>query len=71
MGNFLCGVEVVKRFVNVNLHCNVSNLKKIRKISTFPLLEKFLRTSIATLTFSASFHVWANQAELTMYEIEN
>jgi len=26
---FLCGVETVKRFVNVHLHCNVSNLKNI------------------------------------------
>jgi len=26
---------------------------------------------MATLTLSASFHVWANQAKLTMYEIEN
>jgi len=71
MGNFLCVVEAAKCFVNVSLHCNVRNLKKIRKISTFPPLEKFLRTSMAALTLSASFHVWANQAELTMYEIEN
>jgi len=28
------GVERVKSFVNVRLHCNVSNLKKISKIST-------------------------------------
>jgi len=31
-------------FVNVHLHCIVSNLKKIIKISILPLLEKFLRT---------------------------
>jgi len=30
------GVEAVKRFVNVHLHCNVSNLKKISKMSTLP-----------------------------------
>jgi len=24
MGHFLCGVEGVKRFVNIRLHCNVS-----------------------------------------------
>jgi len=28
-GHFLCGVETVKCFVNIRLHCNVSNLKKI------------------------------------------
>jgi len=71
MGNFLCGVEAVMCFVNVNLQCNVSNLKKISKMSTLPPLKKFLRTSMATLTLSASFHVLANQAKLTMYEIEN
>jgi len=30
------GVERVKRFVNVHLHCIVSNLQRIIKISTFP-----------------------------------
>jgi len=30
------GVERVKRFVNVNLHCIVSNLKRISKMSTLP-----------------------------------
>jgi len=34
-------------------------------------LKKFLRTSMATFTLSTSFHEWANQAKLTMYEIEN
>jgi len=34
-------------------------------------LEKFLRTPVATLTLSAKFHIWSNQAKLTMYEIEN
>jgi len=29
IGHFLFGVETVKRFVNVHLHCNVSNLKNI------------------------------------------
>jgi len=37
------GVGKVKRFVNVHLHCIVSNLQGISKISTL-LLEKFLRT---------------------------
>ena len=30
------GVERVKRFLNVYLHCIVSNLKRISKISTLP-----------------------------------
>jgi len=34
------GLERVKRFVNVHLHCIVSNLKRISKISTvFPPLK--------------------------------
>ena len=60
------------RFVNVHLHCNVSNLKMISKMSMLPPpLEKFLRTPTATLNLSASFYVWANQAKLAVYEIEN
>jgi len=38
------GLERVERFVNVHLHCIVSNLKSISKISTLSSLEKFLRT---------------------------
>jgi len=37
MGRFLCGVERVKRFVNVHLHCIISNLKIISKMSTLSL----------------------------------
>jgi len=69
MGNFLCGVETRKRFVNVHLHCNVRNLRIISKMSTLSPLEKCLPPPMATLTLSASFHVWANQAQLTMYKI--
>jgi len=63
MGHFLCGVETVKRFVNIRLHCNVSNLKKISKMSTFHPLEKFLRKPMTTFTLSTSFDVWASQAK--------
>jgi len=35
------GVERTKRFVNVHLHCIVSNLKRISKISMLPPLKKF------------------------------
>jgi len=41
---FLRDVERVKRFVNVHLHCIISNLKFISKILTLLPLEKFLRT---------------------------
>jgi len=33
-GVFLCCVETVKRFENVYLHCNISNLMRISKMST-------------------------------------
>jgi len=36
IGYFLCGVDRVKSFTNVYLHCIVRNLKKIRKMSTLP-----------------------------------
>jgi len=39
---FLC--RKGKRFVNVRLHCIVSNLIRISKISMLPPLEKFLQT---------------------------
>jgi len=70
MGNFLCGVETGKRFVNFRLLCKVSNLKTIRKMSTLPPLWKFRLTPMAAFTLSTSFHIWASQAKLTTYEIE-
>ena len=36
MGHFLSGVERAKRFVNVLSHRTVTNLKKIREMSTLP-----------------------------------
>jgi len=44
MRHYLCGVERVKRFVNVHLHCIVSNLQKIGKMWKLPPVENFLRT---------------------------
>jgi len=46
MRHFLCGVEKVKRFVNIRLHWIVRNLKKISKMSTLTTLEKFLPTPV-------------------------
>jgi len=56
--------QSVKRFEDIHLHCNASSVERISKISTFPLIEKFLRTPVATFTFTASFDVWACQAKV-------
>jgi len=45
------GVERVKRFVNFHLHCIVSSLKRISKISTLCPLEKFKGTPIGYTDF--------------------
>jgi len=36
------GIQKVKQFVNLHLHCIVSNLKRISKVSTLLRVEKFL-----------------------------
>jgi len=64
-------VETVKRFVNINLHCKDSNLKKISKMSTLPPSGKISAAPMATFTLSTSFDVWATQVKQTRYEIEN
>jgi len=52
---FLCGVERVKHFVKVHLHCIVRNLKKDKqKCLRCPPLEKFLRTSMLVTWKSGS-----------------
>ena len=40
-GSFFCGVDRVKRYVNVHLHCIVSSLKWTSKMSTLPTRGKF------------------------------
>jgi len=45
------GKEMVMGFVNVHLHCIVSNLKSISKFSSLPPLEKFLRTPMGSILF--------------------
>jgi len=45
------GVETVKRSANVHLHCIVSTLKRISKISTMPPIENFLWTPKDALNF--------------------
>jgi len=51
MGHYLWGVQRVNRFVNVHLHCIVSDLKKVSKMSMLHPLEKFLRTRDDNLLF--------------------
>jgi len=51
-GEFLYGDEKMKRFVNVHLHCIVSNMKTIGKMSMFhPPLQKFIRAPMVTASF--------------------
>jgi len=45
-------IERVKSFANVHLHCVISNLKTISKISTLPLAGKFQRTPMDALISS-------------------
>jgi len=42
---FFLSVERAKRFVNVHLHCIVSNLNRMQNVDVVPL-ETFLRTPI-------------------------
>jgi len=53
-------VERVMRFVNVHLHCIVSNLKRISKTSTLHPLEKFMRTPLDALisTYFLAHKAW-------------
>jgi len=40
-GHFHYGVEMAKRFVNVHLHCIISNMERISKISSCPPWKSF------------------------------
>jgi len=42
----LCAIEIIKRIVNVYLHCIVRSLEMLSKISTLPPLGNFLRTPL-------------------------
>ena len=57
MGHFLCSVEGIRRFVNVLLHCIVSNVpSKVRKYSGPPeLLRSEIKSpSRALATFQSN-----------------
>jgi len=47
MGKFLCGLDRVKRFVKVDLHCIFRNLKNDKRNVDVDPLEKFLQMPIA------------------------
>ena len=44
MGHVRYDVKRAKHFVNVHLRCIINNMERISKISSFPTLQKFLRT---------------------------
>ena len=50
------GVERVKRFVNAHLHCIVSNLKRISKISTLPRPGNISADVHAPQLFKSLYH---------------
>ena len=52
------GIHRIKSFVNVHLHFIVSNLKKISKVSTLLLLEKFLRTPMVFQSWFTNARPW-------------
>jgi len=52
MGHFLCGVERVKCFVNIHLHCIYSNLKRVRKRLTMSSWKKLFRRPFYSLIYA-------------------
>jgi len=51
MGHLRCGVERVKLYVNVHLHCIVSSLKWSSKMSTSPINGKFSVNAYACVVY--------------------
>ena len=51
MGNFLCGVEMVKPYVNAHSHCIVSSLKRSSKMSTLPINGKISVNAYACVVY--------------------
>jgi len=45
MGHFVCGVESIKRFLNVHLHCIVSNVPN--QVSKYSGPPELLRSEIS------------------------
>ena len=64
--HFRHSVERAKRFVNVHLHCIVSNMNRIRKMSRLPPLEKFLRTP---MTVGELKQCWRGRRVLAMPQV--
>ena len=55
MGHVRYGAKSAKRFVNVHLHCIVSNMERISKISSFPTQESFCGCPCFWLEFCSKF----------------
>jgi len=51
MGHFLCGVEMVKPYVNAHLHCIVSSLKLASKMSTLQINGKLSLNAYACVVY--------------------
>ena len=51
MGNFLCGVKMVKPYVNAHLHCIVSSLKWASKMPTLPINGKISVNAYACVVY--------------------
>ena len=54
MGNFLCGVEMVKPYVNAHLDCIVSSLKWASKMLILPINGKI---SVNTYAYACVVYV--------------
>ena len=51
MGDFLCGIEMVKPYVNAHLHCIVSSLKWASKMSILPINGKISVNAYACVVY--------------------
>jgi len=51
IGYFLCGVEMVKPYVNARLHCIVSSLKWASKMSALPINGKISVNAYACVVY--------------------
>ena len=53
------GVERIRRFVNIHLHCIVSNLKRVSKFSTLPPWKNFCGRSWQCTDFDLIFGLYS------------
>ena len=69
MGNFLCGVERVKRCLKVHLHCIFSNLKKDnRNIDVAPPWKNFCGRPWSYIhRYGANLQIWKGHNYLSSF----